>query len=55
MNIRKILELTEQDIDDLEYRKIWLEVSLERIKTELNAKKHAAEEIRTLIEKERIE
>jgi hypothetical protein len=54
MNLRKILELTEQDIADLEYRKHRLEVALERVRTELNAKKHAAEEIRSLIEKERV-
>lgn len=50
MNLRKILELTEQDIADLEYRKHRLTVSLERVRTELNAKKHAAEEIRREIE-----
>ena len=50
MNLRKILELTEQDIADLEYRKSRMEVSLERVRIELNAKKHAAEEIRREIE-----
>lgn len=50
MNLRQILTLTEQDIADLEYRKHRLEVALERVRTELNAKKHAAEEIRRELE-----
>jgi chaperonin cofactor prefoldin len=54
MNLRKILELTEQDIDELEYHENRLRITLERVRAELNAKKHAAEEIRTLIEKERV-
>ena len=54
MSLRKVLELTEQDIADLEYRKHQLEVSLERIRIELNVKKRVAEEIRTLIEKEMV-
>lgn len=50
MNLRKILELIEQDIDELEYRKHRLEVALERVRAELNVKKHVAEEIRREIE-----
>jgi len=49
-DIRQHLRYVNEDIADLEYRKSRLEVSLERVRTELNAKKHAAEEIRREIE-----
>lgn len=51
MNLRKILELTEQDIDDLEYRKNRLERALLRTTLELESKRRARAEIEAEIKR----
>lgn len=51
MNLRKILELTEQDIADLEYRKSRLERALLRTTLELESKRRARAEIERELKK----
>lgn len=51
MNLRKILELTEQDIADLEYRKHRLERALLRTTLELESKRRARAEIERELKK----
>ncbi|MED4883150.1 hypothetical protein [Bacillus smithii] len=52
MNLRLMLKLTEQDINELKYQKGKLKKTLKRIENELETKERAASEIRSLIEKE---
>ncbi|MED4892458.1 MULTISPECIES: hypothetical protein [Heyndrickxia] len=51
MNLRKILELTEQDIADLEYREHRLERALLRTTLELESKRRARAEIERELKK----
>ncbi len=51
MNLRKILELTEQDIADLEYRKSRMERALLRTTLELESKRRARAEIERELKK----
>lgn len=53
MNLRKILELTEQDIADLEYRKSRLERALLSTTLELESKRRARAEIERELKKEK--
>jgi hypothetical protein len=52
MNARQHLGYVDEAIADMEYRKSRLEAELERIKVEIDTKKHARNEMAQFIENE---